>query len=71
MTLSRQRAWQLKQKAARRCHQCAHPAPGGGMCQECREKVRARNRERYRISHNIATQAPLQGRGRPRKDTAS
>ena len=60
MTISRQRAWQMKQVAAGRCSQCGKEAVSSRKCMECLEK----NKVAARLCRDGQPWRPG-GRGRP------
>lgn len=43
--MTRQRKWQLKQKAAGNCTKCGQKAVDGELCKKCREWFRTYSRE--------------------------
>ncbi len=66
VVMTRQRLWQLKQKALGLCGQCSKPGVGG-LCQACRDKKRLYLLRYGRMRHGKPVDAPLaKGMGRPR-----
>jgi len=66
--MTRQRKWQLAQNDAGLCMYCSErlAAGSGYFCKGHAELVRTRLRNRYRVRHGIALDAPVV-RGRPRQ----
>ena len=64
--ISRQLKWQRKKLAVGRCRQCGKKEEVGGFCWGCREKVRTRERNRYRERVGIPLGSALRKKGRPR-----
>lgn len=57
----------MNKKSAGLCTNCASPA-FFDRCAVCLEKLRTYRRNKYRKKHGIPLDAPLDNRGRPRKE---
>ena len=65
-TISKQREWQLRKKAAGLCTRCGSAVAKSTLCDPCRAINRTECRNVYRRKKGIPLDAPIL-RGRPRE----